>query len=190
MYSLFANVHLDIPLPSRLNRAQAMRVCRTTLGFVVVAVGCGTQTAGRSTKEPVVTVSVANRNVVATDSLTFVAKIRADVAAKMRPADRPGDPDNRVPQIVGWLWIPDLDIVDPWTKACERRDLTCRIMVHGSGTMAFSVRLPNDICADWVHIVARIPPGFDEGDSVRAVRSDSIDAAIQTKVPSWPRCTE
>ncbi len=73
--------------------------------------------------------------------------------------------------------------------AYTSRQLSCRIMIHGSGTMVFSVRLASDVCADWIHIETRSAPDFDETDSTPRVRADSIDAAIRTKVPSWPRCT-
>lgn len=123
------------------------------------------------------------------DSVTFVARIRPDIAAKLHRVDHPGNPAEGVPHIVGWQWVSDLGDIDPWTKACETRELTCTIMVHGPGTMVFSVRLATEVCADWVHIDIRTFPDFDETDSLPRLRADSAEAAIRTKVPSWPRCT-
>jgi len=142
----------------------------------------------QSAKEPPVTVSAQTTRVYPTDSVTFSASIRSDIAGKLRRVDHPGDPAEAVPHIVGWQWVPDLGEVDPWTTACSSRELRCTIMVHGSGTMVFSVRLAGQVCADWVHVDTRSVPDLDETDSMPRLRADSIEAAIRTKAPSWRRC--
>jgi len=142
----------------------------------------------QSAKEPPVTVSAQATRVYPTDSVTFTASIRSDIAGKLRKVDHPGDPAEAVPHIVGWQWVPDLGEVDPWTTACSSRELRCTIMVHGSGTMVFSVRLAGQVCADWVHVDTRSVPDLDVTDSMPRLRADSIEAAIRTKAPSWRRC--
>jgi hypothetical protein len=151
--------------------------------------GCRREARGAAAKAPVVVVSANVVRPLVTDSVTFVARIRSDIAGKLRRVDHPGDPTEGVPQIVGWQWIPDLGEVDPWRTACTTRELTCTIMVHGSGTMVFSVRLATQVCADWVHVETRSVPDIDETDSTARVRADSVEATIRTKMPSWPRCT-
>jgi hypothetical protein len=42
---------------------------------------------------------------------------------------------------------------------------------------------------DQNHIETRSAPDFFETDSMPRLRADSVEAAIRTKVPSWPRCT-
>jgi hypothetical protein len=158
---------------------------------VLLACGaaCGQATPVRGAKEPVVVVSADSTRPLIVASVTFVARIRPDIAAKLRRVDYPGDPMEGVPHIVGWQWVPDLGEIDLWTKACETRELTCTITVHGSGTMVFSVRLATEVCADWVHIDTRSALDFFETGSMPRLRADSVEAAIRTKVPSWPRCT-
>jgi hypothetical protein len=159
--------------------------------YVLLACGaaCRHSTPARAAAEPVVLLTAGAIRPHALASVTFVARIRPDIAAKLVRVDHPGDPTEGVPHIVGWQWVSDLGEVDPWTKACETRELTCRITVHGSGTMVFSVRLAAQVCADWVHIEMRSVPDVDETDSLPRLRADSVEAAIRTKVPSWPRCT-
>jgi hypothetical protein len=126
------------------------------------------------------------------DSVRFVARIRPDVAAQLRPTDHPGDPLDTTAHVVGWHWIPDIDIIDPWTKACESRGSTCVVEVHGSGTMVFSIRLPEQVCADWIHIDALSVPDIDEvskSDARARLHADSVSVAIRTKAPYWARCT-
>jgi hypothetical protein len=85
-----------------------------------------------------------------------------------------------------------MDVTDLWTKACESRDLACAVEVHGSGTMVFTIRLPDQVCADWIHIDALSLPDFDElheSDSRDRLHADSVSVAIRTKAPHWERCT-
>jgi hypothetical protein len=166
-----------------------MRLADATYVLLAYGAACGQATPVPGAKEPVVVVSADSTRPLVTASVTFVARIRPDIAAKLERVDHPGDPTEGVPQIVGWQWVSDLGEVDPWTKACETRELTCTITVHGSGTMVFSVRLATEVCADWVHLETRSAPDFDETDSMPRLRADSVEAAIRTKVPSWPRCT-
>jgi hypothetical protein len=166
-----------------------MRLSEVTSVLLVVAAACGSEAAVQSSKEPPVAVSAQATRVYAIDSVTFTARIRSDIAGELRRVDHPGNPAEGVPHIVGWQWVPDLGEVDPWTTACTSRELRCTIIVHGSGTMVFSVRLAGQVCADWVHVETRSTPDFDETDSLPRLRADSIEAAIRTKVPGWPRCT-
>jgi len=166
-----------------------MRLANATYVLLAYGAACQHAAPGHGDREPVVVLSAGATRPHTLDSVTFVARIRPDIAAKLRRVDHPGDPTEGVPQIVGWQWVTDLGQTDPWTKACETRDLTCTITVHGSGTMVFSVRLATEVCADWVHVETRSVPDFDETDSLPRLRADSVKAAIRTKVPSWPRCT-
>jgi hypothetical protein len=167
-----------------------MRLARATCVLLACgAAACRRETPVSATKEPMVVVSAGTTRPHEVDSVTFVARIRPDIAARLKTVDHPGDPAEGVPHIVGWQWIADLGEIDPWTKACATRELTCTIMVHGSGTMVFSVRLATQVCADWVHVETRNVPNVDETDSLPRLRADSVEAAIRTKVPSWPRCT-
>ncbi len=166
-----------------------MRLSNTTYALLASGAACQQATPVHSAKEPVVVVSASATRPVVIDSVTFVARIRPDITAKLRRVDHPGDPTEGMPHIVGWQWVPDLGEVDPWTRGCETRELTCTIMVHGSGTMAFSVRLATQVCADWVHVETRSVPDLDETDSLPRLRADSVEAAIRTKVPNWLRCT-
>ncbi len=157
-------------------------------GLLALA-ACGTKTPVPPAKEPAVRLTAGATIVHWIDSVTFVAHIRPDVAAQLRPADHPGDPMDLAPHIIGWHWVPDLDWIDQWTQTCPGPGLTCTIMVHGGGTMVFSVRLRDQVCADWVHVEARSVPDVDETDSIPRLRADSVDAAIRTKTPTWARCT-
>ena len=166
-----------------------MRLIEITSVLLVLAAACGTDAPVPSGKEPPVAVSAQATLVQVIDSVTFIARIRSDVAAELRRVDHPGNPAEGVPHIVGWQWVSDLGQIDPWTTACTSRELRCTIIVHGSGTMVFSVRLADQVCADWVHVETRSVPDVDETDSMPRLRTDSIEAAIRTKVASWPRCT-
>ena len=166
-----------------------MGLGKVTYALLAYGAACRQAPPAHDAKEPVVVVSASSTSPFVIDSVTFVARIRPDIAAKLRRVDHPGDPTEGTPHIVGWQWVSDLGQVDPWTKACETRDLACTIMVHGSGTMVFSIRLATEVCAHWVHIETRNVPDVDETDSRQRVRADSVEAAIRTKVPSWPRCT-
>ena len=152
-------------------------------------VGCGMKTAPPAAdKDPAVVVSADRKRVPALDAVTFNARIRPDLAATMQSTDSPGDPTLLEPHIVGWHWIPDIDLIDPWTKACETRELSCTTMIHGSGTMVFSIRTRDQVCADWVHIDVLSVPDVDETDALPRLRDDSISMAVTTKAPSWRRC--
>jgi len=167
----------------------AMRLTEVTSVLLILAAACGHEVPVHSGKKPPVAVAAQATLVHALDSVTFIARIRSDIAGELRRVDHPGDPAEGVPHIVGWQWFPDLGQIDPWTTACTSRELRCTIMVHGSGTMVLSVRFAGQVCADWVHVETRSVPDFVETDSMPRLRTDSIEAAIRTKVPSWPRCT-
>src|SRR5215467_14295377 len=116
-----------------------MRLAGTTYVLLACGAACRRETLASAAKEPVVVVSAGATRALTLDSVTFVARIRSDIAAQLKKVDSPGDPREGVPHIVGWQWVADLGEIDLWTKACETRNLTCTIMVHGSGTMVFSV---------------------------------------------------
>jgi hypothetical protein len=157
----------------------------------ILVTGCGSAATDRSTaREPAVVLSASKQKVSVLANVTFTARIRPDLAATMQHSDHPGDPVLFEPHIIGWHWIPDIDLVDPWTTACDTRELSCRTSIHGSGTMVFSIRTRDQVCADWVHIDALSVPDVDEGmDSLPRLRADSISMAITTKAPSWRPCT-
>jgi hypothetical protein len=108
----------------------------------------------------------------------------------MKRVDHPNDPVLFTPHIIGWFWFSDIDGVDVQTKACDTRELRCTTVVHGSGTMVFSIRTKDQLCADWIHIdVAQLPDVGEGRDSSARLRADSVSMAIKTKAPSWQRCT-
>lgn len=144
--------------------------------------------SGRA-KEPAVTLSASRTKVYELDSVTFTARVRPDLMRTMRAVGHPGDPLLTVPHVIGWRWIPDLDVLDPWTKACETHDLVCSASLHGSGTMVFAIRTVDQVCADWVHVDVLALPDVDETDPTARLRADSVRRAIKTTVPTWKRCT-
>lgn len=158
-------------------------------GISALLAACAANPPARATKPPAVVVTANTTRVHWLDSVAFVAQIRPDIAAMLQPPGHADTTTRARPHIVGWLWVPDLSGVDPWTKACTSVDLTCTIDVHGSGTMVFSIRLSNDVCAGWVHVEAQSIADIDETDSTSRVRDDSINAAIRTKAPTWTPCT-
>ena len=91
-------------------------------------------------KAPAVIVTAASSVVSEMDDVTFTARIRPDLAATMRPTGHPSDPLLFDPHLIGWIWVPDLDVTDTRTKGCPTRALTCTVMLLGSGTMVFSIR--------------------------------------------------
>jgi hypothetical protein len=161
----------------------------SVLASMTFVAGCGMKTAAPAAqKDPAVVISADKRRVPTLDVVTFNARIRPDLAATMKHTDSPGDPTLFDPHIVGWHWIPDIDLIDPWTKACETRELSCRTVIHGSGTMVFSIRTRDQVCADWVHIDAISIPDVSETEALTRLRADSISMAISTKAPMWRRC--
>jgi hypothetical protein len=165
----------------------------STIGVLALMLvgGAAAAAAARSrVNDPAVVVSMPAKKVWVTDTVTFTARIRPDLAATMRPVVYQDEMSQFTPHIIGWLWIPDLDGIDPWTKACITPALSCTMMVHGSGTMVFTIRTRDQLCADWVHVEAHMVPGIDErNDSMPRIRADSITMAIRTKQPHWERCT-
>lgn len=150
---------------------------------------CGqSQTMRTNAGRPAVVVTGSATTIRGLDSVRFVAQVRPDIAAKMQD---PGVADTLVPHVVGWIWIQDLDIIDPWTKACRAADTVCTTLVHGSGTMVFSLRLRDQICAGWAHVEVLSIPDIDlERDNPTArSRDDSISLAMTTKTASWRPCT-
>lgn len=168
-----------------------MRICQCAVLLCLTVALCeAAAQAAPPTKQAAVRVSASRTKVQQLSSVTFTARIRPDVAATMHPADQRGDPFLFEPHIIGWLWVPDLDGIDPWTKACASPELTCTTLIHGSGTMVFSIRTRDQLCADWVHVDAVNVPDIDDGrDSLPRLRSDSIMMAVKTKAPTWTRCT-
>jgi hypothetical protein len=137
-----------------------------------------------------VAVTAERTTIEVLDSVTFTATIRPDIAVLLNRSPSSADPDAVSPHVVGWLWVPDLGGVDPWTKACDAPALTCRSELHGSGTMVFSIRLIDEVCADWVHVEAEAPPDIDERDSSARKRRDSVNKFMRTKSPTWERCSK
>jgi hypothetical protein len=62
-------------------------------------------------------------------------------------------------------------------------------MIHGSGTMVFSVLVRDQMCADWVHVDVLSLPDVSGDDPVARHRSDSVWMHMVTRQPTWPRCT-
>jgi hypothetical protein len=137
-----------------------------------------------------VTVTAERTTIVGIDSVTFTATIRPDIAVLLNRSPLSADRDAVSPHVVGWLWVPDLGGVDPWTKACATAALSCRAELHGSGTMVFSIRLIDDVCADWVHVEMEAAPDIDERDVLARKRRDSLNKSMRTKSPTWERCSK
>jgi hypothetical protein len=55
--------------------------------------------------------------------------------------------------------------------------------------MVFSVRVGDDICADWVHIETLSYPDITGDDPKERKHQDSVSAAMRNKAPTWQRCT-
>jgi hypothetical protein len=122
------------------------------------------------------------------DSVTFTARIRPDIARRMSPSGA-RDSADVFSHIVGWFWIPDLYAQDAGTRACASQVLVCRTAIYGAGTMVFSVRVGDEICADWVHIETLSYPDITGDDARARKHQDSVNAAMRTKTPTWQRCT-
>jgi hypothetical protein len=75
-----------------------------------------------------------------------------------------------IPYVYAWTWMPAPGATDSWTSAssCTAPATTCRIRVHGSGQMAFTVAVYNSPIMEtaYSYIVADPPPhvGEEEGD--------------------------
>jgi hypothetical protein len=189
--------------PARCDSANAVRPrrsvgsiarCGRSLSSAVPALlllACHSPTS-RPLHEPTrpVTVTAERTTIVGIDSVTFTATIRPDLAILLNGSQSSADPDAVSPHVVGWLWVPDLVGADPWTKACAAPALTCRAELHGSGTMVFSVRLVDEVCADWVHIDAEPAPDIDERDASARKRRDSVEKSLRTTSPTWERCSK
>lgn len=72
-----------------------------------------------------------------------------------------------IPYLQGWTWTPASGVSDSWTRACAYNDFTCRIMVHGSGKIAFEAILESETLTGTVQINAVAPDdvGTSEGDA-------------------------
>lgn len=157
--------------------------------FVALATVCLLSAQGEQPPDPAVVLRADNVKIAELDDVTFTARVRPDLMRTMQVVAHPGDPFLTVPHVIGWRWIPDLDVYDPWTKACETRDLVCSTSLHASGTMVFAIRTIDQVCADWIHVDVLLLRNFDEPDSTERVRLDSTSMSIKTKMPVWKRCT-
>ena len=144
-----------------------------------------------SLNAPAVIVTATPSVVSEMDDVTFTARIRPDLAATMRPTGHPSDPLLFEPHLIGWTWVPDLDVIDTRTKGCSGRALTCTELLWASGTMVFSVRTAHQLCTGSVHVRVLQLPDIREStaDSLQRVRADSASAAIRTKQAHWEPCT-
>lgn len=119
---------------------------------------------------PQVFVKADNNTVIATDSLAFTAQ-SLGVSETLTP--------------VGWRWRPQIDTIwDPWTKACAGTALTCKIQVHGSGTMFFTaLRQNGDSLIGSFSVVADLPPlAQDDGDADVEVPLPSDTTTIGSEI--------
>lgn len=163
-------------------------VLSAALSAAVVASAAAQQPSVKQTHQPPVVISASQSTFLVADEVTFTARIRPDLAAEIRRYK--DDQDYPLgPRIIGWNWIPDLDSTDRITKACAAPTLTCTMMVGWSGTIVFSIQVHNQLCAAWLHVAATVLPVIDERDSTPRVRFDSIHKAMNTKSPTWRRCT-
>ena len=179
----------------RGRRPSAGRGATSRHGVALAAValaacgGCATQT--NSTQKgfgKAVEVSAEATLIHDADSVTFTARIRPDIARRISPSGT-RDSADAISHIVGWFWVPDLYAPDPWTHACTPQLLVCRTAIYGAGTMVFSVRVGDEICADWVHIETLSYPDVTGDDPKARKHQDSVNAAMRTKAPTWQRCT-
>lgn len=122
------------------------------------------------------------------DAVTFTARIRPDIARRVSQAGA-RDSADAFSHIIGWFWIPDLSAQDTGTRACASQVLVCRTAIYGAGTMVFSVRVGDEICADWVHVETVSYPDVTGDDPRARKHQDSVNAAMRTKTPTWQRCT-
>ena len=129
-----------------------------TVTIVTDGGGCGSTSFAKSprglsldctTDPPHVVVTADHSTVVALDTVTFTAEVYSGGAHVTA---------------VGWTWVPKLGTAwDPWTKACSGVELTCRIQLHGTGDMYYSVKDDeNTVITGTAHVVAEVPE--DVGD--------------------------
>ncbi len=119
---------------------------------------------------PQVFVKADNNTVIATDSLAFTAQ-SLGVSETLTP--------------VGWRWRSQIDTIwDPWTKASAGTALTCKIQVHGSGTMFFTaLRQNGDSLIGSFSVVADLPPlAQDDGDADVEVPLPSDTTTIGSEI--------
>jgi len=110
--------------------------------------------AGGYDEPPHVVVDANIYEITALDSVTFTAEVISN---------------THLPP-VGWSWTPAGGTTwDPLTKACLEPGQTCRIQLHGTGTMAYTVQDPStgENIQDELQIVVNLPPdvGVDDGDA-------------------------
>jgi len=97
---------------------------------------------------PHVVVDANAYEVMGTDSVTFTAEV---VSTVHLPA-------------VGWTWVPANGTSwDPWTQACSGTATTCKIQVHGTGRMYYTVQdaESNNITGN-VRVIADTAPEIDD----------------------------
>lgn len=158
------------------------------IGAFILA-GCISSSRRHSLGDLPIVVSASKTEVRGPDSVTFTAAIGPDLSRALNRGDTLRDSNAMRPHAVGWFWVPDLDAIDPWTRACGSRELSCRIMLHGSGTMVFSVRLQGEVCAGWVHVEMLSLPDVDQDEPRKRAYADSVSRAIKTKSATWERCS-
>jgi hypothetical protein len=87
---------------------------------------------------------------------------------------------------VGWRWAPKLGSAwDPWTKECSGVDVTCRIQIHGTGDMYYTVvDDENNQIAGTVHVDAAAPDDVgNDGVSGDAPPSTQWDSGGTSATP-------
>ncbi len=156
---------------------------------ILLSGGCAAPTkAPQNGFGKAVEVSAAETLIHDADSVTFTARIRPDIARRVSQAGV-RDSADAFSHVVGWFWVPDLSAHDTGTRACASQVLVCRTAIYGAGTMVFSLRVGDEICADWVHIETLSYPDVTGDDPKARKHQDSVNAAMRTKTPTWQRCT-
>lgn len=158
------------------------------LPFGISESSAAQQSSAKTMRGPALVISASSTKIELGDEVTFTARIRPDLSAEILGTKTEKE-YGLGGRIIGWHWIPDLDNIDDFTKACPSKDLTCTMFVGWSGTMVFSIQVHNQLCADWVHIDATLVPQWGEKDSIPRVRFDSVHKAMKTKSPNWTRCS-
>jgi hypothetical protein len=122
---------------------------------------------------PSVSVDASNYEITALDSVTFTAQVHGG---------------GTYPRL-GWTWVPEAGTSwDPWTTACTGNNLTCRIQVHGTGKMYFTIATPSGNIPGDMQVIGNIPDdaGDEDGDApfVTAVDTGTMAANAITATES------
>jgi hypothetical protein len=115
---------------------------------------------------PSISVDASNYEITDLDSVTFTARIGGGTYPRL-----------------GWTWVPEAGTSwDPWTTACTGNNLTCRIQVHGTGKMYFTIATPSGNLPGGMGITGDAAPdiGLDDDNGDAPSSADSTTGPTNT----------